>query len=376
MWHSTGPKSAWYQGWLKAGEWDFKNLSDDELLRAVSVMVGSERKAIARMVAHLAEVEERRLHLRIGCSSLFDYCRRRLGFSEGEAFRRMTASRLARRFPLILELLAEGDIHLCGLCELRDVLTQDNHRTLLAEASRKTKIQVKELVARQFPRPDVSSTIRRLPAPARLTSEHLSLPAAGEDQPTGAPTSVPGPAAVTPASAILVPARVPVVLEPLREDRYRLRLNATSELKRKLELARDLTSHSNRSGDLAVVVERALELLIDKLERERFARTRRARSNAEPQPNKRRVSNATRREVMERDGLQCSYVSPDGVRCTSRRFLQFHHVQAWALGGESDAPNIRIYCASHNQLVAEQDFGKERIAQIIEASRAESTRDQ
>jgi len=68
---------------MKNGEWDFKSLSDDELLRAVALMVGSERKAIARMVAHLAEVEERRLHLKIGCSSLFDYCRSRLGFSEG-----------------------------------------------------------------------------------------------------------------------------------------------------------------------------------------------------------------------------------------------------------------------------------------------------
>jgi hypothetical protein len=158
----------------------------------------------------------------------------------------------------------------------------------------------------------------------------------------------------------------------LREDRYRLQLNASSELKRKLELARDLTSHSNPSGDLALVVERALDLLIAKLERERFAQARRPRSEAEPRPNNRRVSNATRREVIERDGLQCSYVSPDGVRCTSRRFLQFHHVHAWALGGKSDAPNIRIYCASHNQLIAEQDFGQHRIAQIIEASRTES----
>ena len=62
------------------------------------------------------------------------------------------------------------------------------------------------------------------------------------------------------------PAR-PAVVEPLREGRYRVQLNASSELKRKLEFARDLTSHSNPDGDLAVVVERALDLLIDKLER-------------------------------------------------------------------------------------------------------------
>jgi hypothetical protein len=348
---------------MKAGEWDLKNVSDDELLRSVSLMVGNERKNLARMVAHLAEVGERRLHLKIGCSSLFDYCLRRLGFSEGEAFRRMTAARLARRFPVIFELLADGDIHLCALCELRDVLTQDNHRTLLAEASRKTKIQVKELVARQFPRPDVSSSIRRLPAPARVTTEHLSLPAAGE----AAPPIAPSPATPPPPR----PAHPPVV-EPLSEDRYRLQLSASSELKRKLEVARDLTSHTNPSGDLAVVVERALDLLIDKLQRERFAQTKRPFKDVKRDPNNRRVSNAVRREVVERDGLQCSYVSPDGQRCPSRRFLQFHHVHAWALGGRSETSNARIYCAEHNQLLAEQDFGRSHIAQAVAAARAKS----
>jgi 5-methylcytosine-specific restriction endonuclease McrA len=353
---------------MKTGEWDLKGLSDDELLRSISLTVGNERRCLAQMVAHLAEVEERRLHLKIGCSSLFDYCRRRLGFSEGEAFRRLTASRLVRRFPMILRLLAEGDIHLCGLCELRDVLTQDNHSVLLAEASRKTKYQVKELVARHHPRPDVRSGIRQLPAPARVATEHLPSPAE-EDATSPAPTAI-----VATASAPIPPPVRPVratpsIVEPLREDRYRLQLNASAELKRKLERVRDLMSHTNPSGDLAVVVERALDLLIDKLERERFAQTTHPRKDAKPQPDKRRVSNATRREVVERDGLQCSYVSPEGERCPSRQFLQFHHELAWALGGKSDTPNSRIFCANHNKLRAEQDFGKERIAQVVATAR-------
>ena len=199
-------------------------------------------------------------------------------------------------------------------------------------------------------------------------TEHLPSPAE-EDATSPAPTAI-----VATASAPIPPPVRPVratpsIVEPLREDRYRLQLNASAELKRKLERVRDLMSHTNPSGDLAVVVERALDLLIDKLERERFAQTTRARKDAKPQHDKRRVSNATRREVVERDGLQCSYVSPEGERCPSRQFLQFHHELAWALGGKSDTPNSRIFCANHNKLRAEQDFGKERIAQVVATAR-------
>jgi hypothetical protein len=67
------------------------DLSDDELLSGLRAVLGSERRGIARLLKHLVEVEERRIHLRAACSSLFDFCVRRLGLSEGEAFRRMTA---------------------------------------------------------------------------------------------------------------------------------------------------------------------------------------------------------------------------------------------------------------------------------------------
>ncbi len=347
---------------MKTGEcWDLKKLSDDELIRSLQLLVGSERRGVARVIAHLAEVEERRLHLKVGNSSLFDYCLRRLALSEGEAFRRVTAARLARRFPLILQMVAEGDIHLSAICELRDYLTKDNHRELLVEASRKTRKQVQELIVRRFPRPDVTSNIRRLPAPVSVKSETLQQP------PAQSPTSaIASPAPISAPAARPSPVQA---IEPLREDRYRLQLSASAELKRKLEHARDLMSHSNPNGDFAVVVERALDLLIDKLRRGRFGQAKRPRTNVEPRPDRRSPSNATRREVVERDGLRCTYVSPEGERCTSTRFLQFHHEQAWALGGKTETPNNRILCAAHNQLLAEEDFGKERVARAIAASR-------
>jgi hypothetical protein len=344
---------------MKTGEsWDLKHLSDNELLQGLQVMRNAERHTVVHVVAHLAEVEDRRLHLQAGHSSLFDYCLRRLGMSEGEAFRRVTAARLSRRFPTILELLAAGHIHLCAILELRDYLTPQNHQELLREASHKTRRAVKELLARHAPKAEVASTIRKLPPPRQVTTEVLA--AAVEPQNPAANPVPSAPPAPSPLALPVPPTRPKTLVEPLREDRYRLQLNASIELKRKLELARDLMTHSNPSGDLAVVVERALDLLVDKLQRQRLAQTTRPRNNAK-KPDKRRVSNAVRRAVVERDGLQCAYVSPDGQRCTSRQFLQFHHEHAWALGGKSTEENIKFYCFAHNQLVAEQDFGRDKI---------------
>jgi 5-methylcytosine-specific restriction endonuclease McrA len=74
--------------------------------------------------------------------------------------------------------------------------------------------------------------------------------------------------------------------------------------------------------------------------------------------SRRHIPNEVRRAVVLRDGEQCTYVSDDGRRCTSRAFLQLHHVRAHAIGGPSTFENLRLLCGAHNRLLAEQDFGR------------------
>src|SRR5258706_9752391 len=145
--------------------WKLGGVTDRDLEVELTRLLASGSRTEARIIAHLAAVEERRLHPEAGSSSLFDYCTRRLGLSESEAFHRITAARLARRFPAIFGLIEQRAVHLSAVCLLRDYLTPDNHRELLEEAAGKTKVQVQELLARRFPRPDVASPIRKLPPP-------------------------------------------------------------------------------------------------------------------------------------------------------------------------------------------------------------------
>ncbi|HEY6103601.1 MAG TPA: HNH endonuclease, partial [bacterium] len=77
-------------------------LSDQELLAQASVLARREREATAALVAHLAVLDERRLYLGEGCSSLFTYCTRVLRLSENAGYRRVEAARVVRAYPMVL----------------------------------------------------------------------------------------------------------------------------------------------------------------------------------------------------------------------------------------------------------------------------------
>lgn len=73
-------------------------------------------------------------------------------------------------------------------------------------------------------------------------------------------------------------------------------------------------------------------------------------------------------EVRQRDFERCSYVdSVTGRRCECTRGLQYDHIKPFALGGASDSSsNLRLLCAAHNRLAAENIFGVEFISNKIQ----------
>ena len=142
-------------------------LSDDDLLQRVHLLAGRERNATVELVAHLAELDARKLHVAQGYGSLFGYCTDVLHLAEHAAYNRIEAARASRRFPAILDRLADGSLNLSTVRLLSPHLTTANHLRVLAEARHKSKREVEELVARLCPRPDVTAFVRKLPAPTR-----------------------------------------------------------------------------------------------------------------------------------------------------------------------------------------------------------------
>jgi hypothetical protein len=285
----------------------FSEMTNEQVIASLKCLVGDGNRIVAKIVAYLGEVEERRIHLELACSSLFDFCTRRLGFSEGEAFRRIAAARLVRRFPAVLDAIASGRVHLSNVVLLRDHFSESNIDDLLEQAAGKSKREVEQLVARLAPKPDVACSIRKLPERAIVPDAPLPVPP---------PSAAPKPQ-----------------VQPLSESRYKVTLTASSTLHEKLEHARRLMGHRNRDGDLAAVVEKALDVLIEKLEKAKLGKTDRPRTNTNAPKDPAHVTQAARREVVERDGLQCSFVGRNGERCPSRELLEFDHRTPRARGG-------------------------------------------
>jgi hypothetical protein len=316
---------------------DLRRLADADLVGRVQDLAAQARDATARLVAHLAELATRDLHLRAGYGSLFVYCRDALALSEHDAYNRVEAARAARRFPLILERLAEGAINLTTVRLLSPHLTADNHRAVLDSAGRKTKAQVEAIVAGLWPQPDVPASLRKLPPPRTPFVPVAAAPSAAR------------PLAAPPRSGCFT---------PLAPDRYRVQLTIDGETLERLRLAKDMLRHSIPSGDDAAILDRALTALLADLARKKFAATAEPRPSRGVAPGSRHIPADVKRAVWLRDLGRCAFVGNEGRRCAERAFLEFHHVQPFAAGGEASVANLELRCRRHNDYESRTFFGQ------------------
>jgi hypothetical protein len=167
----------------------------------------------------------------------------------------------------------------------------------------------------------------------------------------------------TGASADAPPRRVPSpprAFQPLSPARYKVQFTAGAELRAKLERLQALLRSEVPDGDLSVVVEKAVDVMLERIEARKFGWTRSPRRKARPSdPSSRDVQAAVQREVYERDGGQCRFVDEDGRRCPERHSLEYHHQHAFARGGGKGPDNICLMCGPHNRYLAELEYGRE-----------------
>jgi len=320
-------------------------LSDDELLVCLSDASKQSRRGEAALVAHIAEVDARGLYAREASPSMFRFCMDVLHLSEAEAYRRINAARLSRRFPVLLTMLEDGRIHLCGVAVISKHLTEANHEEVLARATHKSKRQLEDLVAELAPKPDVPPTIRKRPKPKAPSESSKASDESREEPQKNEPTTV-GPAA---------PEKRPTV-SSLSPARYQVNFTASDKLERLEALI--------PGSDIASVIDVAVSEKLERLEAKRSGKTNRPRTNvedADTSPGVRGIAAAVKRFVLERDGGQCTFVTPDGKRCPERHRLEYHHDDPYGRGGDRSANNIRLMCKCHNLYMAELDFGKETI---------------
>src|SRR5258706_12373992 len=91
------------------------HVRDAVLLRDLASLAAHDRLTAAVFVAHIAEVDARKLFAPAGYPSMVAYCIEELHLSEDATAKRIQAARAARRFPALFTALAEGKLHLTAI---------------------------------------------------------------------------------------------------------------------------------------------------------------------------------------------------------------------------------------------------------------------
>jgi len=333
------------------------HLSNFDLLRDFDARVARNHTELATLLTRIAEIDERRLYLEEGYPSMKAFLVQRMRLpTENAAYKRLTAARLARKYPGILVALYDGRLHLRGVLTLAPHLTPANADELVAAALDKTCFELEVMLAQRFPRPDMPERLDAIAAP-------LNSLAPGRVDTTIPNGPAHGHAESRPAEAAgqLVSERLeapPAKLVPLAPQRFGFQFTGDQETHDAYEHVRDLLSHEVPTGEMSLVFKSVLKLAEAQLMKRKFAVTERpgpSRGSADP----RHIPAAVRRAVAERDRERCSFVSDAGKRCQERRFLEYDHEIPLACGGEATVENIRLRCRAHNLYAAERAFGAE-----------------
>ena len=330
-------------------------VTDQILLRDLVTHLSENRASTATLLADPGEVEERKLYVPAAYPSMHLYCVNELHMSEEPTWKRLRAARAAREFPAIFPALADGRLHLTAIVLLARRLTAETAHELLAAATHKRKSEIERLLAERFPKPDVATSLRPI-APAGDTDG----PAL---QSANAPEFLLSPGTVVPSATSNVPVQLEPLpartrLHPLSPGKYAVEFTLDESMYEDLLAVKALLGHVLPSGDVKEVFRRVVRDQRKALENRKFAKCDR------PRPQKgvakgRHIPAAVKRDVYERDGDQCTFVSDKGKRCESRTRLELDHIEPIARGGESTVGNLRLRCRVHHQFETECTFGSE-----------------
>jgi 5-methylcytosine-specific restriction endonuclease McrA len=329
----------------------FSQLEDRSLLKSFRSDVAARRGVTARILAQLAEIDERKLYLLEAYTSFRAFCVSELRCSRQKGYKWIQVARAVGKFPALLEAIADGRLTRTGVIILAPHLDEANSVELIAAASGKAATEIERLLAERTAR---MKQMAEAQAPVLDDAENQLSARIVENAP----------------AADSAPSTRPDLTLSAPDEETLIRLVGTDcEL---LRLAKDLVAHAIPSRDSSRVVARALREMIERAQKQKYGKgvqTRKGEPSESTSP--RYVSAHVRWAVRQRDGEQCTYVSPDGRRCEATSHLEYDHIVPVARGGQATVENLRMRCRGHNQFEAERTFGREFMKEKRAAAKAE-----
>lgn len=323
---------------------DLTKLSNTELLAQVKILTTRSREIETQMIALLAELCRRDIHLRAGYSSVKSYLMGEYQMSEDQAAKRSQVVNLVGHHPKFFDLLLTQKTHISHLAMSATKITKENEGQFIEFLPGKSRQDLLFFLARINPdgsfKPEIEAKIELIILCSKATSE-------------------------------------------------------------KFDRARKLLAKDWRGLSHEEVLDAALEALLGKIDPMRKAE--RAQKRAERTAEKkqevvptagpvevqqecpeaslpprvlgagRHIPNAIRHSVYLRDGGRCTFISETGKRCDESVSLALDHVCLFSRGGAHELENLKLTCISHNNFLATETLGRNFMTQYLARLQTMST---
>lgn len=300
-----------------------QKFSDQELESKFAELVKTERKITYDILLYIQEIDIRSLHLALGYSSLAEYLIKKHHYSEGSAFRRISAMRMLKAVPEMKQKIVEGSLNLSQLsmAQTAVVKKQKAHAMTVSNEDKRElllKIENQSMAKTQS-----------------CLMDTLNIDLQEKKQITYG-----------------------------KEESVYLNLKLTKEEFAKLKECLALMSHQaiNYKELFIVFAEKFLKSKhqSSKMQGNFAAKSQYAKQRQDHKAHKNRVRTrfipiALKKEVFKRDEWRCQFKAPDSHICGSKQFIQIHHLQAFAKGGSNKIDNLSLRCRSHNRYEAQQE---------------------
>jgi hypothetical protein len=202
---------------------NLKSLTAEELLIETEKAVKNERLSTAQVVKLFEEIYARKLYLERGYPSLFEMAVKHFGYCAGSAQRRINSMKLMRELPEIEVKIESGELSLTTASTLQGFFVNEKREN--KAYSRFEKLNVIQSCLNKSTR-EVERELVAL-SPTRDKRESVSY---------------------------------------ISESRLRISLSISEELHEKINQLKRLWSHSNPSLSTENLLERVIEMALDKVD--------------------------------------------------------------------------------------------------------------
>lgn len=300
-----------------------KMLTDNELNVTIKNLVGEERKLTKEILLHIAEVDKRRLYLKMAYPSLFEYLRKEIGYSEGSAQRRIDAARLINKLPEFSNKIESGDIHLSQISKVQKICRQ-----IKKDSGQTVDIHLQKQI---FKRLENQSSIQT----DLILAQEFQMEIKKDEK-----------------------------LNIQKDESQRLELTFAKEEMEIIKKAQSLLSNKTGGGLKDTILEMAKKVVkttepkiikelvssdkVNSVKESLKSPSKETSTLTATVAVKSKVSLPIKKQIRHRDQV-CQFKDlKTGRICGSRHYLEIDHVKPKYQGGQNNKENLRVLCKSHN----------------------------